>query len=291
MSSPTAINLLFDLLLYCMIAITIAMPLYHFVRESSPELSWNYHGNVPTSHLGPLDILGVSVALLIPMSSVLLLKFASPQFMETATKASSEGSSVFTIISNIINQLVFASIVVLFIVFRTNILEAFGLKRANWAKIAATVGVGMVAIYSSVLLISFIVTPLLHQINEGLEPQVAVQMIFDAKKNNPSLLIALAIMACVVAPICEEILFRGYLYSVLKRYSCRLFAAIISGLIFGIIHASLTSIAPLAVIGILLAVIYEFSGSLWAPIICHSIFNTVNILAMIFFVNAADLPY
>ena len=287
MPSQTASFLLLDFLVYCLIAVAIAMPLYHFVRKSSPELGWNYHGNVPTTHLGPLDILGVSVALILPMLNIILAPFMPRELMEKA--ASEPGLS--TIIANVISQFFFAGVVVLFIVFRANILDVFGLRHANWKRIAIAIAGGLACIYVVAPIVGYFAGLLLEKIGEGTQPQVAVQMILDAKKNNPTLLVGLAIMACVVAPICEEILFRGYLYGLLKRYSCRFFAALISGLIFGLIHASLTSLAPLVVVGIFLAIIYEFSGSLWAPIITHSIFNTVNVMAMIFFVNEADLPY
>jgi len=270
-----------------LLAIAIAMPIYNHVRSTSPELGWNYHGNVPTSQFNPLDILGVIVATIVFVSNILLLPFLDPSMLEDTSKM----SGAFIVIAGIITQMIPAGIAVLFLVFRFNILEIFGIKRPDWKRIAVTVILGMVAIIVLANLAGLLAEPLLKQAFGEKNPQQAVQMMMDAKANNPKLLIGLGFLACIVAPICEEIVFRGYFYAVMKRYSCRYFSAVITGLIFGLVHGSMWSLAPLVVIGIILAVVYELSGSLWAPIICHCLFNSMTTIYMIFFYDVNSLPY
>lgn len=270
-----------------LLAILIAVPIYHHVRRTSPELGWNYHGNVPTSQFTPLDILGVGAALLLLLSNILALPFIDPEKLETA----GELSGFTLIIAGIISQMIPAGIAILFLAFRFNVFDIFGLKHPDWKRIAIIVALGMLAIYALAGIAGYFAEPLLKQAFGEKNPQAAVQMMQDAKANNPQLLIGLAFLACIVAPICEEIVFRGYFYSVMKRYSCRYFAAVSTGLIFGLVHGSMWSLAPLVVIGIVLAVVYEISGSLWAPMICHCIFNSINTFILIFVIDANSLPY
>jgi membrane protease YdiL (CAAX protease family) len=138
---------------------------------------------------------------------------------------------------------------------------------------------------------AYVITPLLENNLGKQELQAPVQMIIDAKKDNPTLLIYMAILAVIVAPICEEFVFRGYIYGTLKRFSCRFFAATISALFFAVVHTSLWQLAPLFIVGFCLAIIYEKTGSLWAAILTHAMFNGVTTCYLIFFHNDANLPY
>ena len=78
------------------------------------------------------------------------------------------------------------------------------------------------------------------------------------------------------APIAEEIIFRGYLYPVAKKYTSQWFAVLFTGVLFGVVHLNLMGLPQLALIGILLAILYEVTGSLWVPIICHMAFNGMS---------------
>jgi membrane protease YdiL (CAAX protease family) len=84
--------------------------------------------------------------------------------------------------------------------------------------------------------------------------------------------------AVVAAPLCEELIFRGYLYPAAKKFAGPWVAAIFSGLIFAAAHGSLAALLPLFVFGCLLAFIYEKTGSLWAPISVHFFFNGSTVL-------------
>jgi membrane protease YdiL (CAAX protease family) len=95
-----------------------------------------------------------------------------------------------------------------------------------------------------------------------------------------ALLGAMVFSAVVVAPIAEEVIFRGFLYPVVKRYSEPWFAAIFTGCLFGVIHFNLMSFPLLALMGIVLVVLYEITGSLWVPIACHAAFNALQVGVM-----------
>lgn len=93
-------------------------------------------------------------------------------------------------------------------------------------------------------------------------------------------LIIMIVMAGVVAPLAEEIAFRGLLYPWLRDRWGVPAAAAASGLCFAALHGVVILIPALTVIGIVLAVLYQRSGSLWTAVIAHGVFNTVMILGL-----------
>ena len=94
---------------------------------------------------------------------------------------------------------------------------------------------------------------------------------------DPMVLVLMAIAAVLVAPVCEEIVFRGYLYPVAKKYAGTWTAAICSGLVFAAAHGSLAALLPLFIFGIVLALLYEKTGSIWAPMAVHFCFNGATV--------------
>jgi membrane protease YdiL (CAAX protease family)/lipoprotein-anchoring transpeptidase ErfK/SrfK len=99
-----------------------------------------------------------------------------------------------------------------------------------------------------------------------------------------NLLIAVAAVVeiAVLAPISEEIFFRGFFFSGLRSKFSLWPAAIISGLVFGSVHVTTgaTAAIPLAVLGVGLAWLYDRTGSLWPCIGVH-VFNNALALALL----------
>jgi membrane protease YdiL (CAAX protease family) len=91
--------------------------------------------------------------------------------------------------------------------------------------------------------------------------------------------IASGVLIIGLAPPSEELFFRGFVFGGLRRRMSLLVAAAISGAIFGVFHFtgvdSLAAIPQLAVLGALLAWLYEKTGSLWPPILLHALNNAL----------------
>ncbi len=89
------------------------------------------------------------------------------------------------------------------------------------------------------------------------------------------------LLIVVAAPICEEVCFRGMLFGGLRQRLPRLAAALISGLIFGALHATtgVSAVPPLVVFGFVLAFLYEKTGSILPGIALHMLNNSVALLA------------
>ncbi|MBU3691750.1 MAG: CPBP family intramembrane metalloprotease [Solirubrobacterales bacterium] len=83
------------------------------------------------------------------------------------------------------------------------------------------------------------------------------------------------LLIVVLAPLAEEIAFRGLLFGGLRRRLPMIPAALIGGLFFGLLHFSTgwSAVPVLIFLGTLFAILYEKTGSLWPPIILHAINN------------------
>jgi uncharacterized protein len=89
------------------------------------------------------------------------------------------------------------------------------------------------------------------------------------------------LLIAIAAPISEEVCFRGMLFGGLRERLPRLAAALLTGLIFGGLHAltGVTAVPPLIFFGLVLALLYEKTGSIWPCILLHMLNNSVALLA------------
>jgi len=91
----------------------------------------------------------------------------------------------------------------------------------------------------------------------------------------------LLIVTAVVAPFCEELYFRGFLYSAFKKNLGINMALFLSSFLFALAHLEVYSFIPIMVIGWVLAYIYEKTKSLLPVIFLHASYNLVSILILI----------
>jgi CAAX protease family protein len=88
------------------------------------------------------------------------------------------------------------------------------------------------------------------------------------------------LLIVIAAPISEEVCFRGFLFGGLRERMPGFAAALLSGLLFGALHAvtGVTAVPPLIVFGLILALLYEKTGSIVPGIILHMLNNSVALL-------------
>lgn len=98
---------------------------------------------------------------------------------------------------------------------------------------------------------------------------------------SPLVLIAILLVACVVAPLNEELLFRGVIFRFCRQRFGRGIALVVSGMLFGALHGNLAGFVPLALLGVALAIAYEQSGDIRVPIITHGLFNLNTTLVVL----------
>ncbi len=90
----------------------------------------------------------------------------------------------------------------------------------------------------------------------------------------------------VLAPIVEEILFRGILFNLIARRKSTLFAMITSSLIFGFLHAE--TMVPTAVIGFVLCFIYHKTGNLYLAMGAHAFNNLIAFVMPLLLAQASE---
>lgn len=106
-----------------------------------------------------------------------------------------------------------------------------------------------------------------------IEPQAFAQVMNSASNWREAFL--LIVIASIIAPISEELYFRGFLYPALKKKIGRIAAIILSASFFSLLHFDLLRFIPITLGGIWLTYIYEKTGSLFVSIIAHSVWNTL----------------
>ncbi len=159
-------------------------------------------------------------------------------------------------------------------------IEVFGLKRITFSKCLMWVVLGLLLLVPAMLYSSEWVR------SEWLEPifgEMKEQEVVDSMKNAEGLglKVGLIVSACIAAPVVEELVFRGYIYGVLKKFTNPLFAMVVAGALFAVVHMNLPALLPLWILAVLLTLSYELSGSLWVPIGIHAGFNTFSVVAML----------
>jgi membrane protease YdiL (CAAX protease family) len=80
----------------------------------------------------------------------------------------------------------------------------------------------------------------------------------------------------LVAPVAEEVLFRGIIYPWIKQAGFPRLALWITSIVFAAIHSNLMIFLPLLLLALALTVLYEKTNNLLAPIIAHALFNGMN---------------
>lgn len=110
------------------------------------------------------------------------------------------------------------------------------------------------------------------------------QQIVEIFNNSQSLdqRIIIILIAVAIAPMAEEMIFRFFLYGVLRQYLGAGIALVGNALLFAIVHAHLPSLAALFILGSCFTLAYEWSGSLLVPTLMHALFNASQLTFLAF---------
>ncbi|MGP6157820.1 MAG: lysostaphin resistance A-like protein [Vulcanimicrobiaceae bacterium] len=119
------------------------------------------------------------------------------------------------------------------------------------------------------------------------DTEAAVALLQQMK--TPGQKLVFAAVAVVFAPMVEELGFRVFIFNAFTRYVEVWWAAALSGVVFGLVHAlgSPDQIAtvglPLALGGVVLAYVYASNRCYWSNVITHGTFNAISVIAIFFF--------
>lgn len=210
--------------------------------------------------------------------------FVAPSLLTLASGPSTEVPQltqrqlVPSLVGSLVLQVVLFTVALLPLLF-TRRLDGrlFGSARPRWSArvwgagvltgVAATVG----SYGANVALVAF----------TGSQEPVEQQLLQDALTGGTVLLLVIVI-AVVLAPITEEIVFRGIFFRALADRLGAATGVIVSATIFAAIHIEVLRSQPLAlaglfVIGAVLAEAYRRTGNLFVPVLGHAIFNATSL--------------
>jgi uncharacterized protein len=183
-----------------------------------------------------------------------------------------EVSATFTIVATLIQGLVFIGTAVLFASFtRPPRAWHFGLRPTSFWSGVGWAALGMLCFYLFAAIYGVIV-----------QPEIEQTVTEDLGADQGTLgLIAAGFMVVCVAPVAEEFFFRGFFYKALRSRFTMFGAALIDGLVFGVIHydfsgaEALLVVPPLAALGFMFCLVYERTGSLYPVIGLHAFNNAI----------------
>ena len=154
----------------------------------------------------------------------------------------------------------------------------FGLKHVGVFRALGSAA-GLVVLLLPVIMV---VTAVSYQfLGEHAEQQEMVKTFREAAKTGKHGIVWQVILtATLIAPITEELLFRGYFYPVLKRVAGPVPAAIGISLLFGAVHNNAAGFPVLTVLALGITLAYEWSGSILVPMFMHACFNSAMLALM-----------
>jgi len=251
------------------IALPIFLPMY-LLGARSPDRS---------GHWGPAEMIGIAVFFLVTLQ--LVVGLLGPQL----TALTLRDVTLLILIQN----LGFVLLAAFGIALRYRLpLARFGLTGRRWA-FFLVVGV---LVGGLVIPVSILAERAAVEVASLVEGQEAAQARVEDEHHDPLSRVLevqrgagrfwlIALLALAV-PIGEEIYFRGVVYGGLRHRYGKGWALAGSTLFFGVVHQQVIHFLPIAMLGLVFALLYERTQSLIPPITVHAVNNMVAVLAQIY---------
>jgi membrane protease YdiL (CAAX protease family) len=212
------------------------------------------------------------------MMSLVFAVFFSIQVLSAVTKQTgkTEPVNIDLIIPSSLIFVVFVVGISAFMAIRgLPLRNTFGLGRLSPLTVVGWAAGLLLAVFPLAHAAQVITELMLH----GEAEQQGLVQLFNkvSAEHNYSAMAKIFFSAVIVAPTCEEFLFRGFFYGVWKRYLGGLGAGFLACLLFAAFHASLSAFAGLFILAVCLNIAYERTGSLWVPMGMHALFNLTSL--------------
>jgi len=118
---------------------------------------------------------------------------------------------------------------------------------------------------------------LVNMIHYEPPPHPLVDIFVVEDRRSPFIIYLSLILACTIGPFIEEVFFRGFCYTGLKKHIGIKGAMIVTAAFFAFIHYSAFAFIPIFVLGLALAYLYEKRGTLIPSITLHVVHNALFI--------------
>ncbi len=134
-------------------------------------------------------------------------------------------------------------------------------------------GVGAVAVVPIAQILdswSYVIFPVLRELRGGESALLT--------SHTPARLVLVVFAVSITPAICEEAIFRGWLQRTIRRKASALVSILVTGVLFALFHMSPLSIVALAFVGFYLGYLFERSGTLFASMTAHCLYNLTIIV-------------
>lgn len=237
--------------------------------------------------LAPERYRGPSVLVLLALVLVLASVITAPFGADAA--ALLLGSGQLTLLGSVVLLVSTQAALLLvswLLVFRPNAMAALPRFPEPDPARAVRMGLGWgVVAWIGASLASAAVVAVLEALGLEIEPQAAEQALGLVEP-------WVAVLAIVIlAPIAEELFFRGIVFNAYLRERGPRLAYIGSAALFAVIHLSIVALLPIFLLGLALAWVYDRTGSLLAPIVMHAVVNGISVaIALLVRFDVIGLP-
>jgi membrane protease YdiL (CAAX protease family) len=182
---------------------------------------------------------------------------------------------LITLVSTVVFQVVALGVVGWFLrEHQTTWRAAFGLGGGRWSwRLLLVIG-ATVTIFPISLVLMWVSQKLMLWVSLEVVAQPTVRALQTATSMEQRLLFGA--MAILLAPVVEEVVFRGILYPAIKELGYPRLALWLTAVVFALTHANVVTFLSLTFFALALTSLYEHTESLWVPIGAHSLFNLAN---------------
>lgn len=214
----------------------------------------------------PIPVIGRIITLLIVIS---IIFFAASTIRQEGTKIQ---NVLRILIMNIFLQISIVCVLLSNIPLRAFILRPFKVLLRQYPYFFIFV----INIFILSFLINYGLMRVIH-----IPPSHQPIIILLLKQNHPGIISLIGIQAILLAPVAEELLFRGFLFRVIHSRISFFPAALISSMVFASLHKNLFIFLPLTCLGMAFAYAYKKSRNILFPILLHASYNAIMFLYVI----------
>lgn len=183
-------------------------------------------------------------------------------------------------------QYIIPALVFLFLYHKRTALKTVYANQAPTIKNIACSILLIVSIYPFISFVYYWNTQLLPD-GAISQQKLEIQKVF-LEMNSPKDLLLNLLLLGLAAGIGEEFLFRGIIQRLLTYWTKNIhFGAILTGLIFSLMHFQLEGFFPRFLLGVLFCYLLIFTGNLWITVIVHVFFNSIQVIIPYFYPNLA----
>jgi len=230
-------------------------------------------------HLMPLDLrfLDFSILLWAVVMIYSILLMVLPNLLNI-TQEDFEGSlGASAMVFQIVLQLsIFGTLLAFRLSAKSTYHYIFGPYSDGWARSLKLAVLRLVQFWPIIWIGNAASYMILKWLGMDEDVQQAIEMIYAIENN--WVFLAAIVSAALLAPFVEELLFRGVIYRYLKSRIAITHAIVISSLVFSLLHFHPPSFFAIFLLGIILALVYEETQDIRAPVIMHLLHNAFTVV-------------